>query len=88
MHFVNSVGKTVLLKNKKNVDVTLTKQAPSPFINKTITKEIMKRSRLRNKFLNTKSEIDRKACNKHHTTPLPSLEKQNKYSLAMLIQLM
>ena len=28
-----------------------------PFINKTINKEIMKRSRLRNKFLNTKSDI-------------------------------
>ena len=34
------------------------------FINKTINKEIMKRSRLRNKFLNTKSDIDRKAYNK------------------------
>ena len=31
------------------------------FINKTINKEIMKRSRLRNKFLNTKSDTDRKA---------------------------
>ena len=28
-----------------------------PFINKKINKEIMKRSRLRNKFLNTKSDI-------------------------------
>ena len=33
----------------------------APFINKTINKEIMKRSRLRNKFLNTKIDIDRKA---------------------------
>ena len=33
----------------------------APFINKTINKEIKKRSRLRNKFLNTKSGIDRKA---------------------------
>ena len=33
----------------------------APFINKKINKEIMKRSRLRNKFLNTKSDIDRKA---------------------------
>ena len=32
----------------------------APFINKKINKEIMKRSRLRNKFLNTKSDIDRK----------------------------
>ena len=33
----------------------------APFINKTINKEIVKRSRLRSKFLNTKSDIDRKA---------------------------
>ena len=32
----------------------------APFINKKINKEIMKRSRLRNKFLSTKSDIDRK----------------------------
>ena len=32
----------------------------APFINKKINKEIMKRLRLRNKFLNTKSDIDRK----------------------------
>ena len=36
----------------------------APFINKKINKEIMKRSRLRNKLLNTKSDIDRKAYNK------------------------
>ena len=36
----------------------------APCINKTINKEIMKRSRLRNKLLNTKSDIDRKAYNK------------------------
>ena len=37
-----------------------------PFINKKINKEIMKRSRLRNKFLNTKSDIDRKTYNTQH----------------------
>ena len=70
------VGKTVLLKNfKKTVDVTLKKNAllkkkryvrakQAPFINKTITKEIVKRSHLRNKFLNTKIEIDIKTHNK------------------------
>ena len=36
----------------------------APFTNKTINKEIMKRSRLKNKFLNTKSNIDAKAYNK------------------------
>ena len=38
------------------------KQALS--LNKTINKEIMKKLRLRNKFLNTKSDIDRKTYNK------------------------
>ena len=33
-------------------------------MNKKLSKEIMKRSRLRNKFLNTKRDIDRKAYNK------------------------
>ena len=36
----------------------------APFIDETINKEIMKRSQLRNSFLNTKSDIDRKAYNK------------------------
>ena len=38
----------------------------APFRNKKINKEIMKRSHLRNKFLNTKSDIDRKVYNKQH----------------------
>ena len=37
------------------------------FINKKINKEIMKGSRLRNKFLNTKSDIDRKTYNRQRT---------------------
>ena len=36
----------------------------APFMTKTLSKEIMKRSRLRNKYLHTKSDIDRKAYNK------------------------
>ena len=32
----------------------------APFMNKKINKEIMKRSHLRNEFLNTKSDIDGK----------------------------
>ena len=32
----------------------------SPFMNRTLSKEIMKRSRLRNKFLKSKSEADKK----------------------------
>ena len=36
----------------------------APYMNKKLSKEIMKRSRLRNKFLNTRSELDRKEYNK------------------------
>ena len=51
----------------------------APFINKKINKEIMKRSRLRNKFLNTKSDIDRKAYNKQRNlcVSLIRIEKKN-----------
>ena len=51
----------------------------APFINKTINKGIMKRSQLRNKFLNTKSDIDRKAYNKQRNlcVSLIRLEKKN-----------
>ena len=33
-------------------------------MNKKLSREIMKRSRLRNKFLNTRSDFDRKVYNK------------------------
>ena len=59
---------------RKSVNVTLEKHAPirrryaranqAPYMNKRTRKEIMKRSRLRNKFLKTRSNIDRKAYNK------------------------
>ena len=51
-------------------------------MNKKLRKEIMKRSRLRNKFLNTKSNIDRKAYNEQRNyvaSPLRNEEK-NFYS--------
>ena len=58
---------------KKTVDNILQKHAPlkkrygranqALFIDKNIKKHIMKRSRLRNKFLNTKNDIDCKAYN-------------------------
>ena len=61
-------------KLRESVNVTLEKNAPSktryvranqaPYMNKKLSKEIMKRSRLRNKFLNTRSELDRKVYNK------------------------
>lgn len=54
-------------KFKNTADVTLTKNVKvnqHSSINITITKEIMKWSRRRNKFLNTKNEADRKSYNK------------------------
>ena len=51
----------------------------APVINKTVNKKILKRSRLRNKFLSTKSDIDRKAYNKQHNlcVSLIRWEKKN-----------
>ena len=36
----------------------------APFMNKKLSKETMKKSRLRNELLNTRSELDRKAYSK------------------------
>ena len=54
----------------------------APFINKKINKEIIKRSRLRNKLLNTKSDIDRKVYNKQRNlcVSLIRSEKKNFFS--------
>ena len=68
---------------KESVNINLDQNAPlkeryfranqSLFMKKKLSKEIMKRSRLRNKFLNTKSDIDRRAYN-----------KQSKYDVSLL----
>ena len=50
----------------------------APFINKTINKEIMKRSQLRNKFLNTKSDIDRKTYNKQRNLCVSLIRREKK----------
>ena len=47
-------------------------------MNKKINKEIMKKSRLRNKFLNTKSDIDRKAYNKQRNLCVSLIRKEKK----------
>ena len=77
---------------KESVNTTLDKHAPlkkryvranqSPFMNKKLSKEIVKGSRLRNTFLNTKSDIDRKAYNKqrNYVVSLLRIEKKNFYS--------
>ena len=48
------------------------------FINKKINKEIMKRSRPRNKFLNTKSDIDRKVYNKQRNLCVSLIRSKKK----------
>ena len=77
---------------KESVNITLDKHAllkkryvaanQSPFMNKNSSKEIMKRSRLRNKIFNTKSDIDRKAYKKqcNYVDSLLRNEKKNFYS--------
>ena len=75
---------------KESVNITLHKHAPlkkryvranqSHFMNKKLSKEIMKRSRLRKKFLNTKSDIDRKAYNKQGNYVVSLLRNKNFYS--------
>ena len=48
------------------------------FMNKKSSKEIMKRSRLRNKFLNSKSDIDRKAYNKQRNYCASLIRREKK----------
>ena len=71
---------------KETVNIILEKHAPTkkkyvranqaPFITKTLSKEIMKRSSLRNKFLNTKIDIDRKVYNKQRNYVVSLLRKE------------
>ena len=46
----------------------------------------MKRSRLRNKFLNTKSNTDRKAYNKQHNLCVSLTRSEKRTSLVILIR--
>ena len=67
---------------------TLTKHAPSktrytranhaPYVNEKLSKEIIKRSRLRNKYLNTKNELNRNAYNKQRNYVVSLLRKEKK----------
>ena len=71
-----------------SVNATLEKHAPSkarytranqaPYMNKRLIKEIMKSSRLRNKFINTKSNLDRKAYDKQRNYVVSLLRKEKK----------
>ena len=73
---------------KNVIDHSLKKHAPlkkryvranqAPLINKKINKEIMKRSRLRNKFLNSKSDVDHRAYNKQRNLCVSLIRKEKK----------
>ena len=77
--------------------VTLEKHAPTkkryaranqaPYMNKKLSKEIMKRSRLRNKFLNARSDLDGKAYNKQRNYVVSLLRKE-KNNFTVILTLM
>ena len=79
---------------RESVNVTLEKHAPTkkryaranqaPYMNKKLSKEIMKRSRLRNKFLNTRSDLDRKVHNKQRNHIISLLRKGKKQFYSIL----
>ena len=52
-------------------------------MNQKLSKEIMKRSRLRNKFRNTRSDHDRKAYNKQRNYIVSLLRKEKKTILQL-----
>ena len=80
---------------KESVNITLDKHAPLkkrsvranqyPFMNKKFSKEIMKRSRWRSRFLNTESDIDRKAYNKQRDYVVSLLRNEKRIFMAILI---
>ena len=73
---------------RESVNATLEKHTASktrynranqaPYMSKKLGKEIMKRSPLRNKFLNTKSDLDRKVYNKQRNYVVSLLRKEKK----------
>ena len=54
-------------------------------MNKKLSKEIMKMSRLRNKFLNTKSDLDRKAYNKQRNYVVSLMRKEKKGNFIVIL---
>ena len=80
---------------KESVNITLDKHAPlkkkyvranqSPFMNKKLSKEIIQRSCLRNRFLNTKSDFDRKAYSKQRNYVASLLRNEKNIFIAILI---
>ena len=80
---------------RESVNPTLEKHAPSktrytganqaPHMNKKLNKEIIKRNHLRNKFLNTKSDLDRKEYTKQRNYVVSLLRKEKKEFMVILI---
>ena len=48
------------------------------YMNKRLSQEIMKKYRLRNKFLNTKSDLDKKVYNKQRNYVVSLLRKKKR----------
>ena len=73
---------------KSTVDKILQKHAPikkryvranqASFINSKIHKEIMRRTRLRNKFINFKTDADRIVCNKQRNCCVSLIRKKKR----------
>ena len=57
----------------------------TPYMNKKLSKEIMKRCRLRNKFLNTRSDLERKAYNNQINYVVSLLRKEKNNFTVILI---
>ena len=66
------------LEKNTSSKTTYTRANQLPCKNKKLSKEIMKRSCLRNKFLNTKSDLDRKAYNKRRNYVVSLLSREKK----------
>ena len=74
---------------RESGNVTLEKHAPSKarytranqesYMNKKLSKEIMKKFHLRSKFLNTKSDLDRKAYNKQRNYVVSLMRQEKKF---------
>ena len=53
------------------------------YMNKRLSKEIMKKYRLRNKFLNTKSDLDKKVYNKQRNYVVSLLRKKKNFMVIL-----
>ena len=61
----------------------------APYLNKKLSKEIMERSCLTNKFLNTRSDLDRKAHNKQRNYIVSLLRKEiNNFALILTLNIL